>query len=209
MQENRTATRNRIVAAAADLFYTEGIAHASMEALAGRAGVTKRTLYHHFRSKDDIVAAWLAVLDEAVRSRYERWFHAVPGRVETRLRHMFLSLAEHARDPRWKGCGFARAASELAGLPGHPGVRVAQAHRKGFEAWFARELAEDGVAEPERTARRLMLLLDGAIMQALLHHDPAYMEEAAETAVDLVRAQRVIAPAPAAWGRVAAASTGR
>jgi AcrR family transcriptional regulator len=190
MSDKAERTRLAILDAAGELFYGEGIQRASMDAIAERAGLTKRTLYHHFRSKDDLVAAYLTALDQPVRERYALWLGAVRGPMEDRLRHMFAALAGHAGNPRWKGCGFARAANELAGLPGHPGVAVAKAHRKRFEAWFAQELEADGLAEPARLARRLMLLIDGAIVQALLHHDPAYMREAGEAAAELVQNHR-------------------
>jgi AcrR family transcriptional regulator len=165
-----------------------------MDEIARRSGVTKRTLYYHFRSKDDLVAAWLHALDAAVSKRYHEWLHAVSGPIEERLAHMFGALARHTRDPRWKGCGFARAANELAGLPGHPGVRAAQRHRRQFESWLAAELHADGIEDHERLARRMILLIDGAIVQALLHHDPSYVEEAGETAVQLVVASRSARP---------------
>jgi len=190
MPAKRLATRDRIITAAGELFYDEGIDRSSMEQIASRAGVTKRTLYYHFRSKDDLVGFWLEQLDKSVRANYRLWLHSAPGRIEARLRHMFGRLAELTCNPRWKGCGFARAANELAGLPGHPGVIAAKTHRKRFEAWFVEELRADGIEPAERLARRMVLLLDGAITQALLHHDPAYVHEAGDTAADLVHAAR-------------------
>lgn len=197
MSDPASDTPRRILAAAAHLFYSEGIAGASMDAIAAQAGLTKRSLYYHFRSKDDLVAAWLEGLDGEVRARYRAWLGSA-GPIEARLRHMFARLADHARDPRWKGCGFARAACELAGMPGHPGVRAAQAHRKRFEAWFAEELRQAGVEPAEALGRRLIVLLDGAIVQAMLHHDPAYVEQAGIAAADLVAGARRGAARPAA-----------
>jgi len=59
MMPSLPTTRETIIQAADDLFYGEGIRAASMDAIAERAGVTKRTLYYHFRSKDDLIAAYL------------------------------------------------------------------------------------------------------------------------------------------------------
>ncbi len=190
MAAEQAATRDRILSAAGELFYNQGIVRSSMEEIAARAGVTKRTLYYHFRSKDDMVQLWLEKLDHTIRQNYRFWLHAVPGPMEVRLRHMFGSLAALASNPRWKGCGFARAANELAGLPGHPGVIAAREHRRRFEAWFAEELRGDGIEPADRLARRVILLLDGAITQALIHHDPDYVLEAGATVADLVRAAR-------------------
>jgi AcrR family transcriptional regulator len=183
-------TRAILLEAAGELFYGHGVARASMDEIARRAGLTKRTLYKHFRSKDDLIAAYLEALDEPVRRRYEGWLHAVPGPLESRLRHMFGALAIHARNPRWKGCGFARAAHELAGFPGHPGMVAARRHRAAFERWFAEELRAEGIGPEDTVARRLMILLDGAITLTLVHHDPAYMKEAGNAAADLVASGR-------------------
>jgi AcrR family transcriptional regulator len=202
-----SGTRDLIMQAAAELFYGEGILRSSMDAIAERAGVTKRTLYHHFRSKDDLVAAWLAALDDPVRQRYRGWLHATGGPIDARVEHMFNKLAVHASNPRWKGCGFSRAASELAGLPGHPGLEVARRHRAAFEAWFVEELAAEGIASAAAVGRRLMLLLDGAVVQAMIHHDTAYIVEAGAAAADLVaQARRASGRAPAR--RIAAGGRG-
>ena len=182
--------REAILRAAGDLFYEDGIRSASMDSIARRAGVTKRTVYHHFRSKDDLIAAWLAALDVEVRRRYAESLGPPHRPFEERVRGPFTRLAGLARNPRWKGCAFARAANELAGLPGHPGIVAAKAHRRRFEAWFEEELRADGLAEPASLARRLILLFDGAVTQSLLHHDPAYAQEAGEAAAEMVSAAR-------------------
>jgi AcrR family transcriptional regulator len=186
LQSNRAA----ILSAARELFYNEGIRAASMDAIAERAGVTKKTVYHHFRSKDDLVAAWLTALDAEVRLRYAISLGPIGRPFEERIHGLFARLAGLASDPRWKGCAFARAANELAGLPGHPGVAAAKAHRRRFEAWFEAELRVDGLADPARLARRLIILFDGAVTQSLLHHDPDYAVEAGEAAAAMVAAAR-------------------
>jgi AcrR family transcriptional regulator len=113
-------TRDRILEAADELFYREGIRSVSVNTIAEKAGVTKRTLYYHFRSKDDLIAAYLEARNEPTLSRYRRWFDEFDGTVAERIAGMFGRLAGWAKSPRWKGCGFARAAAELAGAPGIP-----------------------------------------------------------------------------------------
>jgi AcrR family transcriptional regulator len=181
------STRQTILAAAEASFYGEGIRGTTMEVIAARAGLTKRTLYHHFRSKDDLVAACLSQLGGAERDRYAA-ICGTRGSVEQRVRALFTALAQEVRDPRWKGCCFARAAGELAGLPGHPGIVAARAHRKAIEAWLIGLLAGGGVSGAPVLARRIVLLLDGAIVQGFLHHDPAYVLDAGEMAAEQVEA---------------------
>jgi len=99
-------TKERIVAAGSKLFYAEGIGRVSMDTVAEKAGVTKRTLYYHFRSKDDLVAAYLDGRDQPNLLLFQRWFEATQGGLAEKVRGIFTNLAGSARHPKWKGCGF-------------------------------------------------------------------------------------------------------
>ena len=72
-------TRERIIAAASKLFYGQGIRNVGMDLIAEKAGVTKRTLYYHFRSKDDLVAAYLDARDQPNLALFQRWFAETKG----------------------------------------------------------------------------------------------------------------------------------
>jgi AcrR family transcriptional regulator len=184
------ATRERIVAAAAKLFYQEGIGRVSMDAVAEKARLTKRTLYYHFASKDDLVAATLEMRDQPSLSLYERWFDAAEGGVADKLRGLFRNLAQAARHPKWKGCGFLRTTAELAHMPGHPAIKVGAAHKKKFESWMRALFEAEGIEHGLGLARQVTLLMDGAFAVTLLHRDPSYMESAGEAAASLVEAAR-------------------
>jgi AcrR family transcriptional regulator len=177
-------TRDRIVSAAADLFYGDGVRAVSMDAIAARAGVTKRTLYYHFDSKDDLVAAYLAERDQPNLVRFQRWFGRGTGLADS-LQQMFGQLAKAARNRDWKGCGFLRTSAELASMPGHPAMVVARAQKARVEGWLAEECAAAGCADPAGLARQIMILLDGGFATVLLHRDPAYLLAAGEAAARL------------------------
>ena len=190
MNKDPAGTRRRIIEAADALFYGEGVRSASVDAIAERAGVTKRTLYYHFASKDDLIAAYLEARNEPTLGRYRAWFESIPGTLSERIAGVFAELARFAANPRWKGCGFARAAAELAGLPGHPAIAAAAKHKRTFEAWLADLLAAEDVADRRLVARQLMVLLDGAITHILIHRDPDYAIAAGRAAATLVDAAR-------------------
>ena len=181
-------TRERIVTAAGKLFYTEGIRAVSMDAVAEKAGVTKRTLYYHFTSKDDVVAAYLHGRDQPNLALFQRWFAGTEGGLAKKTRGIFTNLAQAARHPKWKGCGFLRTTAELANMPGHPAVTVGAAHKKKIESWLQEVFEAAGIGYGLPLARQVMLLLDGSFAVALLHRDPSYMETAGEAAYSLVRA---------------------
>ena len=179
-------TRDRILDAANKLFYAEGIRAVSVDAIAAKAGITKKTLYYHFESKDDLVAAYLESRDQPNLKLFAQWYDQTDGSASDKTAAIFQKLAKNARHPKWKGCGFLRTAAELANMPGHPAVVVGAAHKKRFEAWLARCYANAGAAEPKVLARSVALLMEGAFSAMLMHRDPAYAEAAGETASAIV-----------------------
>ncbi|TRC96775.1 TetR/AcrR family transcriptional regulator [Mesorhizobium sp. WSM4303] len=189
MSEAPIPTRKRIVDAATKLFYAEGIGRVSVDAVAEKAGLTKRTLYYHFKSKDDLIAAYLDGRDQPNIRQMSGWFEAAEGDVERKVEAIFTNLARVAKNPKWKGCGFLRTAAELASMPGHPAVKAGSRHKKNFETWLTGELSGHGVAEPQTLAREIVLLMDGAFSVMLIHRDPGYVEAAGHAAATLVRAR--------------------
>lgn len=188
MKTSGKPTRERIVDAASKLFYGEGIRAVSVDAVAEKAGLTKRTLYYHFQSKDELIAAYLDGRDQPNLALFQRWFEEAEGGIDQKIRAIFGNLAKSARHPRWKGCGYLRTAAELADMPGHPAIKTGIAHKKRVEAWLASAFAAEGVRSPELLARQIILLLDGCFAVVLLNRDASYMETAGEAAATLVKA---------------------
>lgn len=180
-------TGERILKAASRLFYSEGIRAVSLDNIAEAAKVTKRTIYYHFPSKDDLVAAYLAARDQPNLALFRKWYSETGGTTADKVRAIFRQLAVSARHPKWKGCGFLRTSAELANMPGHPAMRIGAAHKKKFEAWMTEEFSAAGCKTPAALARHVLLLLDGSFAVVLLHRDAAYMEAAGDAAHLLVR----------------------
>ncbi|MBB6484386.1 TetR/AcrR family transcriptional regulator [Rhizobium lusitanum] len=188
MRDSTQPTRERILQAAGKLFRRDGIRAISVDAIAEKAGITKRTLYYHFRSKDDLIAAHLQARDEPNLALFKRWFDEADGDIAAKVAGIFRNLAQSARDAKWRGCGFLRTSVELINLPGHPALIAARAHKKRVEDWLCTLFAEAGAGdEAMPLARRIMLLLDGSFAIVLLHRDPSYMETAADAAADTIR----------------------
>ena len=174
------STKDRILEAAAKLFYQLGVRAVSVDAIAEKAGVTKRTLYYHFRSKDDLIAAYLEERDQPNLALFQRWFAEAEGGLADKIEAIFRHLAQTARHPRWKGCGFLRTSVELVEFPGHPAMVAGRAHKKRVEDWLC------DVVGDRLTARQIILLMDGAFSTILLQRDPTYMEAAGLAAASLV-----------------------
>jgi AcrR family transcriptional regulator len=180
-------TQRRIIEAAYYLFYRKGFTRVSMDEIAARARLTKRTLYAHFRSKDDLLAATLARYSELDRERFRDVAGRLPAGTAAMIDSFFAQLIEWAGKPRWSGSGFTRIVIELADLPGHPARAIAR-RAKGFtETWLAELLAERKLPRPRERARELMLLMEGAMALMLIHGDRSYGTAAAQAAKRLAK----------------------
>ncbi|MCV3273388.1 TetR/AcrR family transcriptional regulator [Roseobacter sinensis] len=168
------------------MFYSEGIRAVSVDAIAEKAGITKKTIYYHFKSKDDVVAAYLTSRDQPNLALYKKWFDAAEGDLADKVEAVFSNLAQSARHPKWNGCGFLRTAAELANMPGHPAMKVGAEHKKKFEAWLGDEFEERELQASRELARHIVLLMDGAFSTVLVHRDPDYITSAGRAAHAMV-----------------------
>jgi AcrR family transcriptional regulator len=182
MARSSAQTRQRILDAAFALFWRHGFVRVSVDDVAERARITKRALYQHFRSKDDLMAA---VLEHTSRLGLER-LHAIgermPKGAAAMIDAMFAELSGWAAKPRYEGAGFTRVVAELADLPGHPARVIARRHKALAEAFFADLLAKRKVRSAVERGREMMLLIEGAMSLALIHGDPSYIQAAAHAA---------------------------
>ena len=187
MTRRSDTTRSRILEAAYELFYRQGFSGVGVDAVAAAAGVTKRTLYYHFDSKDTLIAAMLDRQHDLALERIARWARPEVRSPRQAVETLFAGMRDWAAAPGWRGSGFSRAAMELAGLPGHPARAAAARHKQAVEAAIGDVLAASGATDPA-LARRVAILAEGALTLALIHGDAAYFDEAASVAVGIVGA---------------------
>jgi AcrR family transcriptional regulator len=193
MPRDPTPTRTRIYAAAYALLYRKGFQRTSLDDIAARAGVTKRTLYYHVRSKDALAGAMLEHQHAFVLDQLDRWLGATGQGTDARtlVDRLFESVAgwvrmEAAKKRHWTGSGFTRMAMELADLPGHPARIATRRHKTEVQAALARRLAECRVRRPDEVAAQLQMLLEGAMALILIHGEVRYARLAAAAARRLV-----------------------
>jgi AcrR family transcriptional regulator len=189
MRRKSDETRRRIADAAYDSFWRAGFKRTSLDGIAARAGVTKRTLYAYFRSKDDLLAAVLSQHAESLLGRLRQIEGRMPAGRDGMIESFFAQIAWWARNtPRWSGSGITRLAVELGDLPGHPARSLARRSKKTTETWIAGRLRAARVARPTERAREIMLLMEGAMVLMLIHGDPRYIDAASRAAKRIVRA---------------------
>lgn len=173
----------KVLRSASDLFYRNGIADTGVDTIVEHAGVSKRTLYNNFGSKDELVAAYL-------RDRDERWRASlveITNRYEDskeRLLATFEAYGEWLVGDDYRGCAFINAASEIAD-PDHPARTVALSHKKGVQEHLASLAAQAGLQEPETLAEELLLLLEGATVTASMRKSHKSLDTARSTARSL------------------------
>ncbi len=173
--------RQRLLDAAADLFYRQGIGAGGVDLVSKAAGVSKRTLYQQFGSKDQLVAQSLDAHGMAILGQYLPADADEASPSEQTLA-IFAALGRWMASDAFRGCPFVNTATELAD-PGHPARQVARDYKLRLRDYFAR-LAERGhAADPQLLADQLIVVFDGAIVQAVMgtgrHADAARTAAAA------------------------------
>ncbi len=165
---DRSSARDRLLAAADELFYEEGIHTVGIDRVIERAGVAKATLYNVFGSKDELIRAYLTARHEARQERIwnglARW--STP---RERLLGVFDVLGEVFAQPGFHGCAFLNASAEAAA--GSAAAEVSGQSRAWVRSLFTDLSQAAGAADPDRLAQQLVLLYDGANVAARMDHD--------------------------------------
>ncbi len=153
--------RERLLAAAAELFYEQGIAATGVDAVLARAGVSPSTLYAHFPGKDALVAAYLQERHRAWVKTWDEVLAELTDPVE-RLLSVFDAVALYrAREGNRRGCAFLAAATELP--VGHPGQRWLEADSRLLADRLRGLAVAAGAEDADEVAAGLLLLYDGAL----------------------------------------------
>src|SRR5262250_1467779 len=171
----RPTPRQRLLDAAADLFYRQGIGAVGVDLVSKQAGVSKRTLYQQFGSKDRLIAESLDAHGAAIIGHYiPAEDPGAPARQQ--ILAVFDGLSGWTASETFRGCPFVNTATELAD-PGHPARQIARDHKLRLRDYFARHAERGQAKDPQRLADQLMVVFDGAIVQAVMgtmrHSDAA------------------------------------
>lgn len=185
-----TNPEQTILTSAYRLFHRRGFNRVSMDEIAVAARVTKRTLYYHFRSKDDLMAAALERQHEIAIATFRTWTDRIQGKPEAMVARMFDELQKWTSQRDFFGSGFTRVVIELAEMPGHPARAIARRHKKMVEGVLADLLLKAGVRRARQRARQIYTLLEGATALMLVHGDRAYVSAAAAAGKAVLEVRR-------------------
>ena len=185
------SARERILDTATTLFYRDGYRSVGIDTIVAQSGVAKMTLYRHFPSKDDLIAAYLERSNAKFWSWLEREIASVSD-PRAKLEAVFAAIGERSTSPQCLGCTFQAAASEFPELD-HPGHRVALAHKRRALELFGGLATAAGLSEPDVLAAELLLLMDGAWVAARMFGPANHGGAVHGAALALIQAH---APAP-------------
>ena len=170
----QASVRDRLLAAANELFYEEGVHTVGIDRVIEKAGVAKASLYSAFGSKDELIKAYLegrqAVREKRISERLAQ--HRTP---RAKILGLYELLGEIFDEPGFRGCAFARATSETSPAKVKKVCQGARAWTRELFVGLAREV---GAKDPTTLGKQLHLLYDGAMLRAQTERDP----EAAVTA---------------------------
>ena len=175
----------RILAAADRLFYQRGIRAVGVDAVAAEAGVSKRTLYNYYATKDDLIAAYLVA----------RFKHIAPSDAPAREQILgYFDYLERAfASPTFRGCPYVNAVAELSD-PKHPAAGIALQFKEQRREWLWVLLQRLGASNAGSLATQLQLLAEGALSAALVRGDPTLARAARAAAEVLIDAS--VKPSP-------------
>ena len=171
--------QERILGAADRLFYSQGIRAVGVDAIAEQAGVSKRTLYNYYRTKDDLVAAYLTARFKLIPPSDAPAREQILGYFD-RLERLFSAGG-------FRGCPYVNAVTEL-GDRKHAATEIAVRFKDQRLEWYRTLLERMGARDAAGTALQLQILVEGAIASFLVREDPGIARAARRAAEVLLDA---------------------
>jgi len=171
--------QERILSAADRLFYGRGIRAVGVDAIAGEAGVSKRTLYSYYRTKDDLVAAYLT-------ARF-RQIPASDAPAREQILGYFERMERLMSGGGFRGCPYVNAVTEI-GDRKHAATAIAIRFKEERLEWYRALLERMGARDPAAVALQLQILVEGAIASFLVREDPGIARAARNAAAVLLDA---------------------
>ncbi len=177
--------RQRILATADRLFYAEGINSVGIDRIIAEAEVAKMTLYKHFPSKDDLVLAVLKYRDNKVMEYFTETIEQSVKKGKDPLAAFFTALKKWFASPTFRGCIFINTAAEVAD-PQHAAAVFSTAHKARFHAMLS-DIVQRSVGDTGKPfVPAIALLVEGAIVAAVMNSTPNPALVAKNAAMELV-----------------------
>ncbi len=188
MTTGHSSARQRLLETARELFYREGIRASGVDTIVERSGVGKATLYRHFPTKDDLIAAYIAKDDRAHQQWFEEIVAASGHSPKEQLLAWFEACDQRIKEPGFRGCPFLNVMAEIA-EPEHPAYQCAVQHERAFRDRLAQLSRQACARDPEQLADQLLLVVNGALASASLFGEASPAHQLKTIAAHLIEMQ--------------------
>lgn len=188
MSRTRTKSsdaRQRIVETAERLFYAEGVRAVGIDRIIADAEVAKMSLYNHFASKDELILAVLQYREEKFDALFQKWMERHIEAGMDKLEAFFAALKNWFESPGFRGCMFINSHAELADAK-HEGSKFSAQHKQRFHEMLKRIITQSSGAKAEKMAPAIALLVEGAIVSAVMEQSSKPADVAKDAALALV-----------------------
>ena len=181
----KSKARQRILETAERLFYAEGVRAVGIDRIIAESEVAKMTLYNHFSSKDDLILAVLQYREEKFEGMFDRWMQRHIKKGVGQLEAFFAALKDWFESPGFRGCAFINATVELANAD-HAASRFSAEHKERFHQMLTDLIAESSGAKSAAAAPAIALMVEGAIITAVMEQTSESADVAKEAALALI-----------------------
>jgi AcrR family transcriptional regulator len=181
-----SSVRDRLLDTAAELFYREGVRAVGVDLVVERTGVAKTSLYRHFPSKDDLVAAVLERDDQSYWAYWDRIAQRTLDPKAELVAHVQW-IAQYIGRPEFRGCAFLNAATEFPSAD-HPARQIALRHKTELRRRLHALTLRLDVNDPDELADQLVLLIDGAYVNGQLRGKRGPVQALPSAALALIEA---------------------
>ena len=177
--------QQRLLDAATELFYSQGIKSTGIDAIVKHAGTNKMTLYKYFPSKDDLVIAFLRKRDEDFTSWFIEQINIKATQPKDKMLAIFDVIDEWMAIPAFRGCAFINAAAEFP-MEANPVHQLSAEFYDRFKAYIGGLATESGALKPEDLAMQLTLLVEGSIVSEQMKRHSGASHHARQAATILI-----------------------
>ena len=184
-KRSKSDARQRIVETAERLFYAEGIRSVGIDRIIAESEVAKMTLYNHFASKDDLILAVLKYREEKFGGMFDRWMERHARNGSDRIEAFFAALKDWFKSSGFRGCAFINASVELADA-NHAASQFSAEHKERFYEMLTEIITDTAGAKAASVAPAIALLVEGAIVTAVMEQSPASADTAKDAALALI-----------------------
>lgn len=184
-QAKKSDARQRIVETAERLFYADGMRAVGIDRIIAEAEVAKMSLYNHFPSKDDLILAVLQFREQKFDGMFEKLMDRHVSKGKDRLEAFFAALKDWFQSPGFRGCMFINSCVELADAK-HPASKFSAEHKERFQALITSIISETAGDKAASVAPAISLLVEGAIVTAVMEQSSTPADVALEAALALL-----------------------